>query len=86
MKKLMIVCALLVFTSCVKEGKPVVVHDSVSGYEVKKLFEVDGVSVYRFMDGSRYVYFTNRRGEVYREETRSNGKQVYSRVEQTLCE
>jgi len=28
-------------------------------YEVDYLFDHDGVKVYRFMDGSRYIYFTS---------------------------
>lgn len=62
MKKLVIACVLLAFTSCMKEGKPVVVKDSVSNYKVEKLFEVDGISVYRFLDGNKRVYFTNKQG------------------------
>ena len=86
MKKVLIACLLLTFTSCVKEGVQVEIVNSVSDYRVEKLFEVDGVSVYRFKDGKRYVYFTNRKGEVYRRKMKRNGKQTYSMVEQTLCE
>lgn len=35
-----------------------------STYVVDYLFEHDGVKVYRFKDEGRYVYFTNRGGEV----------------------
>lgn len=31
-------------------------------YEVVKLFEADGISVYRFYDRGHYVYFTNTSG------------------------
>lgn len=86
MKKVLIACLLLAFTSCVKEGAQVEIVNSVSDYRVEKLFEVDGVSVYRFKDGMRYVYFTNRKGEVYRRKMKRNGKQTYSMIEQTLCE
>lgn len=32
-------------------------------YNVVKLFEAEGVSVYRFMDDGRYIYFTNANGK-----------------------
>ena len=82
MKKLVIACVLLAFTSCMKEGKPVVVKDSVSNYKVEKLFEVDGISVYRFLDGNKRVYFTNRTGDVYTWGIKN--KNVYNT--QTICE
>lgn len=65
-----------------KDGKPVVVKDSVSNYKVEKLFEVDGISVYRFLDGNKRVYFTNRTGDVYTWEIKN--KNVYKT--QTICE
>lgn len=84
MKKVLIACLLLVFTSCVKEGTKVETINSVSNYRVEKLFEVEGVSVYRFRDKYKYVYFTNRKGEIYIKKTR-NGKQRVDAM-QTLCE
>lgn len=33
-------------------------------YEVRKLFTVDGVTVYRFFDGNNCIYFTNGNGVV----------------------
>ena len=51
MKKVLIACLLLAFTSCVKEGAQVEIVNSVSDYRVEKLFEVDGVSVYRLRMG-----------------------------------
>lgn len=29
-------------------------------YKVELLFEIDGISVYRFMDGGNYVYFSSK--------------------------
>ena len=86
MKKLMIACLLLVLTSCAEPGKKVSVSDSVSDFDVEKLFDVDGISVYRFYDGTKPVYFTNRRGEVYTEKTYTNGKSTIKERTQTLCE
>lgn len=86
MKKLMIACLLLVLTSCAEKGEPVSVSDSVSNFDVEKLFEVEGISVYRFYDGAQRVYFTNRKGEVYTEKTYTNGKATVKERTQTLCE
>ena len=85
MKKILIACLLVAFTSCVGEGSEVKVEGSKDDFKVKKLFEVDGVTVYRFSDGDRYVYFTNRKGEVY-EERRGDGKTTRGERVQTLCE
>ena len=37
---------------------------SENNFKVVKLFEIDGVSVYRFYDGGNSVYFTNSNGKV----------------------
>ena len=42
-------------------------------YEVKFLFECDGVKVYRFRDGED-VYFTNANGMTHYQYTTRNGK------------
>lgn len=86
MKKILIACLLVAFTSCVGKGSEVEVSGSKDEFKVEKLFVVDGVTVYRFSDGSRYVYFTNRKGEVYEERRRSNGKTTSVERVQTLCE
>lgn len=85
MKKILIACLLVAFTSCVGKGSSIEVKDSIDEFKVEKLFVVDGVTVYRFFDGCRYVYFTNRKGEVY-EERRSSGKTTSVKRVQTLCE
>lgn len=45
-------------------GEPRPVHAANKGenYDVRLLFEVDGVKVYRFYDGEGHVYFTNTNG------------------------
>lgn len=45
-------------------GTPVKTTDSENNFKVVKIFEIDGVSVYRFYDGGNYVYFTNSNGKV----------------------
>lgn len=44
-----------------------------TGYTVELLFENDGVKVYRFRDGSRYLYYTDARGRVEWSTTRHDG-------------
>ena len=60
----MLLFVAVMMTGCVGygHGKPVV-SDNPS-YEVRKLFTVDGVTVYRFYDGGRCIYFTNGNGVV----------------------
>ena len=43
-------------------------------YDVKFLFERNGVKVYRFMDGARRVYFTDATGMTYYQYTTRTGK------------
>ena len=43
-------------------------------FKVELLFEHDGIKVYRFLDGSRYHYFTNK-GETISSQT--SGKISY---------
>lgn len=54
-------------------------------YEVRLLFEVDGVKVYRFYDDGHYIYFTNTSGHVKYEYTEMVGKTVTTDEVNTLC-
>lgn len=50
--------------SCsVQRPVSVAVPANNNSYKVEYLFEHEGCRVYRFEDGSRYVYFTNCQGE-----------------------
>ena len=65
MKKLiLVVLATILIVSCKENGTPVKTTDSENNFNVVKLFEIDGVSVYRFYDGGKSVYFTNSNGKV----------------------
>ena len=65
MKKLiLVVLATILIVGCRENGTPVKTTDSEYNCNVVKLFEIDGVSVYRFYDGGKYVYFTNSNGKV----------------------
>lgn len=66
MKKLILVVVLatILIVGCKENGTPVKTTDSENNFNVVKLFEIDGVSVYRFCDGGNSVYFTNSNGKV----------------------
>ena len=66
MKKIIVLLVAIIFlcVSC-NENKGINVpkSDSINDIKVEKLFVVDGITVYRFYDGGRVVYFTNKKGE-----------------------
>ena len=55
----------ILLASCTIQ-KPISIQPAKNNkdYEVEYLFEHDGCKVYRFIDGSDYVYFTNVRSDV----------------------
>lgn len=72
MKKLiLVVLATILIAGCKEKGTPVKTTDSENNFKVVKLFEIDGVSVYRFRDGGNSVYFTNSNGKVQSISTRT---------------
>ena len=66
MKKIMLfVSVIFLIVSCNgNEGISVPTSESINKIKVEKLFVVDGVTVYRFHDGGRVVYFTNKKGVI----------------------
>ena len=66
MKKLIVfVSVIFLLVSCNEnKGIDVPTSDSINEIKVEKLFVVDGITVYRFYDGGRVVYFTNKKSEV----------------------
>lgn len=67
MKKiiLLFLSIILLLVSCNgNKGTNVPTSDSINNIKVEKLFVVDGITVYRFYDGGRVVYFTNKKGVV----------------------
>lgn len=72
MKKLiLVVLATILIVSCKNNGTPVKTTDSENNFKVVKLFEIDGISVYRFNDCGKSVYFTNSNGKVQSISTRT---------------
>lgn len=87
MKKKIITAALAVvlLASCETKQVEEVKTSTNPTYKVEKLFTVDGITVYRFEDNSRYVYFTNRTGNVEYTRTHHAGKVVKRERVQTIC-
>lgn len=90
MKKIIVfVSVIFLLVSCEKnlEGINVPTSESINEVKVKKLFVVDGITVYRFYDGGRVVYFTNKKGEVkaIHDEYDPATKTTRTEVVETLC-
>ena len=88
MKKItLLLLPLLLISGCENRGEPRPVHTAHKGenYDVRFLFEVDGVKVYRFTAGSHYVYFTNANGLVQFNRTVRTGKVTQTEPVVTYC-
>lgn len=86
MKKIIIISiALLALTACESKQVEEVKASSNQSYPVEKLFTVDGITVYRFRDNDRYVYFTNRTGDVQYSYQKRVGKATKNVKVQTMC-
>ena len=87
MKKIIIISiVLLALTGCGEAQKPEgVKQSSNNGYEVQKLFTVDGITVYKFYDYDKPVYFTDRTGEVQYSHSVRHGKVTETVKIQTIC-
>lgn len=86
MKRIIIITIILfALTSCEPKQVEEVKASSNGSYSVDKLFTVDGITVYRFVDNGRRVYFTNRTGEVLYKYRRRTGKVIKTRNVQTIC-
>ena len=90
MKKIILLFVSVIFllVSCNEnKGINVPTSDSINGIKVERLFVVDGITVYRFYDGGRVVYFTNKKGEVktFSSEYDPVTKTTQTKVVKTLC-
>lgn len=86
MKKIIIISiALLALTACELKQVEEVKASSNQLYPVEKLFTVDDITVYRFRDNDRYVYFTNRTGDVQYSYQKWDGKATRTIRVQTVC-
>lgn len=86
MKKILfILLSVLLLCSCEKSAQDNL-RTTNKEIEVEFLFEVDGISVYRFYDFGRAVYFTNRKGETTYTDVVATGKSSYIHTVQCLNE
>lgn len=89
MKKLIVFMLAAVLVSCndSNKGTNVPTSNSINEIKVEKLFDVDGITVYRFYDGDRVVYFTNKKGEVksFEDEYDHVTKLTRTKAVKTLC-
>lgn len=86
MKAFIIPIIAILLSGCTNQGVPVSISGAVdTGFHVEKLFEIDGISVYRFEDAGRYVYFTNTTGQVEYSYSIPSGKTSVRKKMQTLC-
>lgn len=90
MKKIIVLLVAIIF-SCVSchenKGVDIPTSDSINEIKVEKLFVVDGITVYRFRDYGRVIYFTNKKGEVktFSNEYEPATKTMQTKVIETLC-
>ena len=90
MKKIILLFVSVIFllVSCNgNKGINVPTSESINEIKVEKLFVVDGITVYRFYDCDRVVYFTNKKGEVkpLHGEYDPVTKTTRTKVVETLC-
>lgn len=80
MKKLILLIICFCAISC-KEDPKSTTQDG--NFTIEFLFEKDGCKMYRFKDGSRYVYWANCEGKVSSDYT-TGGKNKYTNLEETI--
>ena len=90
MKKIILLFVSFIFllVSCNEnKGINIPTSDSINEIKVEKLFVVDGITVYRFYDGGRAVYFSNKKGAVkaLHGEYDPATKTTRTKVVETLC-
>lgn len=89
MKKIILfVSVIFMLVSCNEnKGTNVPTSDSINEIKVEKLFDVDGITVYRFYDGDRVVYFTNKKGvaKAIHDEYDPVTKLIRTKAVETLC-
>ena len=78
---LMIVTFLSLFVSCEESGQKVYnvnYPSKTDNYNVRFLFEVDGIRVYKFKYGNSEVFFTNANGKTEHNQSYTIGGKIYT--------
>ena len=83
----LLLLSIFLISGCEDGGEPRPVHTAHKGenYDVRLLFDVDGIKVYRFYDGSGDVYFTNTNGITRTERTVRAGNVTQTVPVVTYC-
>lgn len=73
MKYLKILILIILLSSCDEMGEP---KENVQkgDFNLQLLFEHDSCKVYRFQDGSRYIYWSNCQGKIQNDYETGSGK------------
>ena len=66
-----VLLAVVLLSGCVKDAKESV---QKGNFTVEFLFEQNGCKMYRFIDGSRYVYWSDCQGKVQSDYATQSGK------------
>lgn len=86
MKILTAILTFLLLVSCgLRNKSEKVLKTSNSAYCIERLFTIDGITVYRFYDGNKCAYFTNRTGKVEYVRRRKAGKTISRERVQIIC-
>lgn len=83
----LLLLSIFLISGCAHRGEPRPAHTANEGedYKIRFLFEVDGVKVYRFYDGSGLVYFTNANGITRTERTVTTEEYTETEPVVTYC-
>lgn len=81
MKILFVLAFCLLLWSCVEAPE----ETTASGnFTIEKLFEHEGCNMYRFKDGTRYIYWSDCRGKINADYSTSTGKSRTTHREETI--
>jgi len=80
-KNLCVILTTVFLLSCKNDAQETTKQGN---FNVELLFEKDGCKVYRFMDGVRYIYWSNCNGGMQSDVYKSTGKSVYIEHMQSL--
>ena len=78
---LTIVASLILFASCEERGQKVNdvnYPDQTDNYNVRFLFEADGIRVYKFSYNDKVVFFTNTNGKTEYTQSYTIGGKIYT--------
>jgi hypothetical protein len=79
MKKFLMVISVLLF-GCEEKGTPKETNTD-GDFRIEFLFEKDGCKVYRFRDGSRYIYWANCQGKIQADYETGSKHKIYHKEE-----